>query len=64
MHHRGGHARQQADEWLDSPGGRLAPRTAPFCDDGLQYATTITKGVQVTHSVNSRVLEAWDLNDD
>lgn len=64
MHHLGRHARQQADEWLYSPDGGLAPGVAPFREDGLQDTTAITKGIQVANSMNSSVLEAWNLSDD
>jgi hypothetical protein len=36
---------------------------ASFCEYGLQYTATITKGVQITDSMESRVLKAWDLSD-
>ena len=64
MQHLGHRDRPQENGLLGSIAGGRPQGTTPFCEDGLQYATTITKRIQVANSMNPSMLEARDLSDD
>ena len=54
----------QTDRLLGTLGGQRPLSLPSFGEDGPQHTTTVTNRVEVTDSMESRILVARDLGDD